>query len=252
MKAISILKPLEFSIETKEETWAQGATVHGLLKIKNLEATEHQLTDYQIALGYADIKKVHAKAKGCFKISQETDLLNQSIKSNALLEFPFEFKLDPNVTVSDKKASFHLLYGKADAPFHLQISILPQPLFLEMTKLLDTFFRFKVKEYKGTPKGIDFIFIPPTSREYATVESLTLSLALQEQDLVLDFNFIIKKLDLTGLAGITNKVLKENKVITKTFTPKEYLMGKGFLDQDKLLKAFELILGEVKRKEFFT
>lgn len=247
MKAINILKPLELSIETKEENWNQGATLHGIVKIKNLEAAAFELTDHQVALGYADIKKVHAKAQGCFKISEKIAIPNTTLSANGLFEFPFEFKLDSNIPVSDKKSSFHLLYGKAETPFHLQMSVLPQPLFLEIIKLFDTFFRFKVKEFKGTPKGIEYHFIPPASKDYAFVESLTLALTMKELDLNLDFTFNLKKFDLTG---VTNKITKEVKTISKTFTPKEYLMGK-YLDQDKLLKALELILSEVKRKELF-
>lgn len=248
MKAISILKPLELSIETKEESWIQGSTIQGLFKIRNLEASDYQVSQFKIALGYADIKKVHAKKADCFKIHDHLDLPQQAIKPNGILEFPFEFKLPPNITVSDKKASFHLLYGKSDSLFHLQIAVLPQPIFLELVKLLDTFFRFKLKEFKGTGKGIEFILIPPTSRDYASVECLSLALSTEEEKLILDFTFSLKKLDLTG---ITNKLVKEIKVISKTLSPKEYLMGKTYLDQDKLLKAFELILNEVKVKGLF-
>lgn len=249
MKAISIAKPFELSIETKDETWAQGAAVTGLLKIKNLESSDHEFIGHSVAIGHADIKKVHAKTAGCFKISQNVEVPAQKIKGKSSLEFPFEFKLDHNISVSDKKSSFHLLYGNLQSPFHMQLTILPQPLFLEIIKLFDTFFRFKVKEYKGTTKGIDYIFTPPTSREYASVESLSLSLSTKEQDLILDFTFNLKKLDLTG---ISNKLVKEVKTISKTLTPKEYLMGKNFLDQDKLLKSLEAVLSEVKRKELIS
>lgn len=247
MKGINILKPLELTLETKEENWHQGGTVHGILKIKNLEVIEYQLSDFQIALGYADIKKVHAKTPGCFKVGQKLDLTHEVIKPNSLFELPFEFKLDANIPVTDKKSSYHLLYGKADSPFHLQMTILPQPTFLEIIKLFDTFFRFKVKEYKGTTKGTEYIMAPPASKEYAFVKSIELVLASQNQDLSLDFTFQLEKLDLTG---VTNKLAKETKKSSKTLTPKEYMMGK-YLDSDKLLKVFENILSEVKRKELF-
>lgn len=248
MKGINILKPLELSLETKEENWHQGTLVHGILKIKNLESTDYKLEQYQIALGYADIKKVHAKTAGCFKIAEFINVPSEVIKGSGLFEFPFEFKLSANIAVTDKKASFHLLYGKVESPFHLQMMILPQPIFLEVIKLFDTFFRFKVKECKGTNKGVEYIITPPASKEYAFVESVNLLLTMKEQDLQLDFTFHLKKLDLTGVPGTTNKLAKEIKAVAKTLTPKEYMMGK-YLDQDKLLKAFEAILSEVKRKE---
>ena len=203
-----------------------------------------------MAIAFAEIKKVHAKSQGCFKINQKIDLVHQSISNNSTMEFPFEFKLDENLTVSDKKGSFHLLYGNMENPFHLQIAIVPQPIFLELIKLFDTFFRFKLKEYKGTTKGLDFILTPPSSREYAQVESLNLSFQMLEQSLKLDFTFNLKKLDLLAATqGQANKIIKDTKIISKVLNPKDYMMGKVHLDQDKLLKIFEEILKEVKTRQ---
>ncbi|MFZ4715736.1 MAG: hypothetical protein ACOYL6_18580 [Bacteriovoracaceae bacterium] len=243
MKAISILKPLEFSLETTGESWTQGSALKGLLIIKNQSESVQTLSDSLIALAYADIKKVHAKAQGCFKMAQTIEMKVNTINGHQTLEIPFEFALDPNTSVSDKKASFHLLYGKMEAPFHLQIPILPQPLYLEMLKLFENFFRFKIKEYKGTAKGVDYILTPPSSREFATVETLVLSFITEASGLKIDFTFNIKKIE---LVGTNTQVMKDTKLITKLLAPNEYMMGKTHLDQDKLLKIFEAILKEVK------
>ncbi len=252
MKAISILKPIEFSLETKGEAWAQGTKLEGILVLKNQEKIAVPLSDFKLGLGLADIKKVHAKTAGCFKLFDQIDLPKTTLEAGEVLQVPYTFHLDPNLPVTDKKSSFYLLYGKMDSPFHLALMITPQPLFLELIKLVDTFFRFKLKEQKGTNKGVDFIFLPPTSREFATVENMTLSCVLKEQDLVLDFTFNLKKIDMASIAAgaSSNKVIKETKTISRTLAPKDYLMGKTHLDQDKLLKMFEVIFTEIKPKHF--
>ena len=248
MKGLSLLKPLEFSIETAAEQWSQGAILQGVLKIKNNGSSDETISQYGVGIGYADIKKVHAKTPKCFKIADQTSITIGEIKSQDTVDIPFEFKLSPNIAVSDKKSTFFLLYGDLENPFHLQIPITPQPLFLEIIKLLDTFFRFKVKEYKGHHKGIEYKLIPPTSRDFSSVDTLQLSLMTEEQNLLFEFGFDLKKLD---MSGIKNTMIKERKLIKKELTPKEYLMGKTHLDQDKLLTFFESVMNEVKFKEMF-
>jgi hypothetical protein len=249
MKAISNLRKLELSLETNGENWVQGSVLSGTLKIKNSGTETESLKDFKVGLAYAEIKKVHAKASNCFKIKNSQELSKDSIEASSSFEYLFEFKFDPNITVTDKKGSYHLLYGALDNPFHLQVSVLPQPLFLEVMKLFETFFRFKLKEFKGTQRGVDFILIPPTAREFVQVDSLTVSPLLEGENLNIDFTFALKKIDLVAAStGGGNKMTKETKSISKTLTPKEYLMGKTHLDQDKLLKMIESVLSEVKIK----
>jgi hypothetical protein len=50
--------------------------------------------------------------------------------------------------------------------------------------------------------------------------------------------------------GSANKVIKETKTLSRTLSPKDYLMGKSHLDQDKLLKMFEAVFIEVKPRHF--
>jgi hypothetical protein len=247
MKAISNLRKLEFSLETQGENWVQGSTVSGILKLKNSGQESESLKDFKVGLAYAEIKKVHAKANNCFKVKDSQELSKDLIEANSTVEFPFKFNLDSNITVTDKKGSYHLLYGMLDNPFHLQISVLPHPLFLEVMKLFETFFRFKLKEFKGTPEGVDFILIPPSAREFVQVDSVTISPMLNGENLNLEFSFALKKIDLVAAStGGGNKMTKENKTISKNLSPKEFLMGKTHLDQDKLLKMIESVLSEVK------
>ena len=248
MKALSIRKPLEFAIETVGESWTQGSVLKSQIKIKNTGETSEALDLFGVGIGLADIKKVHNKIENCFKIQEQLALKLPPLKALDSCDFVFEFKLSPNIQVSDKKSTFFLLFGDLKNPFHLQIPITPQPLFLEIIKLLDTFFRFKVKEFKGCSKGIEYKLIPPTSRDFSSVECLNLNLMTKDENLLFDFNFDLKKLD---MSGIKTKLTKENKLIQKELAPKEYLMGKTHLDQDKLLKFFESVFSEVKHKEMF-
>jgi uncharacterized protein YxjI len=114
--------------------------------------------------------------------------------------------------------------------------------------LLDTFQRFKLKEFKGTKNGVEYKLIPPTSRDMANLDGLLLSMEMEGDTLNLTFEFQVKKLD---TSGVTNSIKKETAKIKKSLLPKEYLLGRDMIHQDALLKMFESVIGEVKIKNAF-
>jgi hypothetical protein len=113
---------------------------------------------------------------------------------------------------------------------------------------MDTFYRFKVKEFKSTKNGVEYKLIPPTSRDHANLEALHLTFSYQGENLQMDYEFQVRKLD---TASVTTKVNKESVKIQKILAPKEYSLGKEMINQDTLLKSIESVLGEVKLKSVY-
>lgn len=248
MKGAFFKTPLEWSIETPDESWQQGAKVRGVLRVKNHGSETLSLSSSGVGLAYADIKKVHAKAEGVLKPAPRTNFDKSELAPGETRELPFDLELPANCPVSDKKATYFLTYGSDAAENHLQLSILPRALFGKLTGLLDTFHRFKLKEFKGTKSGVEYKLIPPTSRDMANLDSLLLGLEMEGETLHMTFEFAVKKLD---TSGVTNSIKKETAKIKRSLLPKEYSLGRDMINQDSLLKIFESVIGEVKIKNQF-
>lgn len=248
MKGTFFNKPLEWNIETHEESWQQGSVVHGILRVKNHGAEAAELEQPGVGLCYADIKKVHAKAENILKSEVQAHIPEIMIRPGETKEITFALKLPDNCPVSDKKSTYFLSYGKNLTENHLQLKIEPKALYAKLIGLLDTFQRFKLKEYKGCKQGVEYKMIPPTSRDMANLESMTLTFKMEEADLLMDFDFQVKKLD---TSGVTNKINKASVKVSRRLTPKEYSLGRDMINQDQLLKVFEAVMGEVKLKSVF-
>jgi len=248
MKGAFFQKPLEWSIETPDESWQQGAKVRGVLRVKNHGAEAIPLNSSGVGLAYADIKKVHAKTDGVLKPAPQLNFPEENLAAGETKELNFELELPANCPVSDKKATWFLTYGKEAKENHLQLNIQPRALFGKLTGLLDTFHRFKLKEFKGTKNGVEYKLIPPTSRDMANLDSLLLGLEMEGETLHLTFEFAVKKLD---TSGVTNSIKKETAKIRRSLGPKEYSLGRDMINQDSLLKIFESVIGEVKIKNQF-
>lgn len=248
MKGTFFNKPLEWNIETKEESWQQGGVVSGSLKVKNHGADPVPLKNAGVGLCYADIKKVHAKIEGVLKPEVTLGLNQPELKPQESIELPFSLTLPENCTVSDKKGTYFITYGNGMIENHLQLKIEPKLLYGKLVGLLDTFYRFKLKEFKGSKKGVEYKLLPPSARDMANLDSLILTIASEGSNLNLDFEFQVKKLE---TSGVTNKINKETIKINRVISPKEYSLGRDMINQDQLLKIFEAVIGEVNLKSVF-
>jgi hypothetical protein len=191
---------------------------------------------------------VQSRSEGALKPSQKIAFAEQELLAGNELTLPFSFALGPNAAITDKKASFYLCYGNGFTEAQLQVKVEPKELFQKVTGLLDTFHRFKLKEYKANKKGVEFKFLPPTSREMANIDSLQLTYFMDGETLGMLFEFQVKKLDTTS---ITTKLNKEAVTIERLLPAKDYSLGKGMINQDKLLKTLEEVLSEVKMKAVY-
>lgn len=247
MKGTFFSKPLEWNIETVGESWQQGDTLKGVLKVKNHGTESVDLSDCGVVLAHADIKKVHTRAEGALK-AESTATFKGPVTAGADAQIDFSFNIGPNSPITDKKASYYLGFGKNFSESQLQVKVEPKNLYTKVVGLLDTFHRFKLKEVKAAKKGVEFKLLPPTSREMANIDSLLLTFSMQEENLVLKFDFQVKKLD---TSSITTKINKESVSIERSLLPKEYSLGRDMINQDQLLKTVEAVISEVKLKAVF-
>lgn len=230
------------------ESWQQGDTLKGLLRLKNHGTDKVDLTDCGVGLAYADIKKVHTRTDGALKPEDKISFKESEIQGGEEAVIEFSFNIGPNAAVTDKKGSLYLTFGKSFIEGQLQVKVEPKSLYSKVVGLLDTFHRFKLKEYKATKKGVEYKLLPPTSRDMANIESLLLTFSMEGENLNLRFDFQVKKLD---TSSVTTKVNKESVSLEKTLTPKEYSLGRDMINQDQLLKNVEAVLSDVKMKAVF-
>ncbi len=248
MKGTFFNKPLEWNIETVGETWQQGDVLCGTLRVKNHGTEAAELKGSGVALGVADIKKIQSRTEGALKPEQTLAFSSEVLNPGATTELPFKFPIGANSPVTDKRASYYLSFGKNCSDAQLQVRIDPNHLFTKVLGLMDTFHRFKVKDYKAAKKGVEYKLLPPSSREMANVETLLLTFSMVGENLRLKFDFQVKKLD---TSSVTTKVNKESVGIERELTPREHSLGKGMINQDQLLKNIEAVLSEVKLKNVF-
>ena len=248
MKGTILKAPLEWTVETSSESWEQGEIIKGILKVKNHGTTKVELKNMGVGLALAEIKKVQSRSDGAIQPNQTFALPQQELSASEEIHGEFQFALDSNAYVTDKKASFYLCFGSQFNEGQLQLRINPRNLFTKISGLFETFYRFKLKEYKGSKKGVEFKFTPPQSREMANMESMSLHFSFKEDQLILNFDFQIKKLD---TSSVTNKINKESVKIEKILAPKEYSLGKGMINQEVILKKLDEVLSEVKLNNIF-
>lgn len=248
MKATFFNKPLEWNLETTSESWQQGSEIKGKVSVKNHGTEAIDLAEAGVGLAFAEIKKVHARSEGALKKESESLLDSKTIAPGESTEMEFQLSLPENCPISDKKSSYFLIYGRGLSENHLQLKIEPRALFTKIVGLLDTFERFKVKEVKGNKNGVEYKLIPPTSREMANLDSLSLVLSMEGEILKIACDFSVKKLE---TSGVTNKINKASVKVKRELSPRQYSLGKDMINQDELLRTFKEILGEVKMSNVF-
>jgi hypothetical protein len=245
VKGAFFQKPLEWQLEVTGESWAQGEKITGVLTVKNTSSEAVGLSGAGLHIGVADIKKIHARDEKALKSEFQSLLSASQIAGGETLTWPFEFVISANAAITDKKASYYVTYGPSAKESSLQLNIVPRKLFGEITKVFETFQRFKPKDIKGVKGAVEYKLIPPTSREYAHVEALLLEQSLNNDVLQLKYTFKVKTLD---TASVTTKVAKDEKVFLQELTSKQYSLGRDMPNQDGILKALDEVLNQVKMK----
>ena len=249
MKGTIISKPLEYTIEALGEKWHQGDKLTGSLTIKNNGAEKVDLPFLKVAILEGNYKKVKAKnAKGWSSITEVVVAEKLTLNSSEEKNYPFEFQLAENSSITDKNGSLFLVYFDKEDEFpkgNIELVIEPKQLIKNVLQIFENFLRFKVKEIKSGKGSLEVKLVPPTSRELSNVDSLMLNISEIEKSLTLHYHFDFRVLNLTGATMQSEKTKKD---IENVFTAKEYLIYGDSVNQDFIVESVQKVLSEVKTK----
>lgn len=245
MKGTFFAKPLEWNVDVQGESWRQGDMVKGTVTLRNHSGDAVALDQVAVIFAQGNIKKVHARDPKAFQESSQLALSKTSLGANETLTLPFSFQLPTNCAVTDKRTSYYIAYGVGGREANLQLKVEPRLLFTEVSKLMETFQRFKFKEITAGKTGVEYKFLPPASRDWAHVESLLLTLSLEGEALHLDFCFNTKTID---KESVTTAIAKDKREFERVLNPREYSLGPDMVNQDGIMRALDGVLAEVKSK----
>jgi len=212
MKGTLFLKPLEFSLFAEGESWNQGDTISGKLKIRNHSSETVSLEGLHVSFGWGDLKKVHQKSPEAFDLLNRAALTTPALKSQDSVELDWKLQTHLNFPITDTTSSVFLLYGLGDATEklgQLQVSIKPAPIIQEFLKAVTIQFRFVIKTLKASKTGVNVKLSPPAARAFSNVEQLMLRFDLDETNLNVDYEFQVKSMSATPGPSDLKKQKKE-------------------------------------------
>jgi len=245
MKGKIKLQQIELSIDIAGENWSQGDFIEGQFEINNLAPNEIKLDQYAVSLALGDFKKVKARHAKAFSIIDTVTAQQEN-------KLAFSFHLAEDCPITDKNSGLYLLYGNRESIENgsfLQLNIRPQKILIDFTQIFQSFHRFQEKGFKNKKGYLEVKFIPPKSREYATIDGLNCLMRIKDKNLELKYLFKVKNLSYAAAGNVAmSKKLVE---IEKILTPSEYLFYADAPDQDKINASILAVLEQVKSKSFF-
>jgi len=256
MKGSFFQKPLEFKLFINGESWNQGDSITGTLAVKNHGSEEVSLSDIQLHFAYGLYKHVKAKSADAFKILDSAPIgQSQTIGAGQFgEELKWKIQLKKDCTITDKTGSIYVLYGcglkdckDALAMGQLQITVLPNPLFLEYVEVFNLNFNFIEKFKKAKADFVEVKLAPPSGKTHASIEHLMLHFRMNEEVLEVKYTFNVKKID---ASTSTMKLKKEKKSYQQSFAPEEYLQSNKKLNRDFIAKSITDIIEQLKSIEY--
>jgi hypothetical protein len=236
------------------EKWNQGEIIKGNIEITNTSTHNIDIQSTKIQLCYGDFKKVQQKSKNAFQIVSTVDInLNQQLKPKSSLKGLFEFETGLNAFITDKKGSLFILYypkmvNDSLEFAHLQLIIQPHFILDEFSKILEMFFRFKLKEVKNSSGGTIYNYLAPSSKEFSNLDSFDLVFKFHEdKSISIETLAALKKIE---VSSSVNKLKKYKKEFTHVLTPKEYFLAPGIMNQDRIIQFLNEILNQIKMNIF--
>lgn len=250
MRSTFFQQPLEHQIEVEGENWNQGEVLNGKLRIRNMSTQSVTVKTVQIILAYSLKKSIREKTDLAWEI-QEKKVLTQNISLSSKEEetFKWSIKLKSDCPISDKLGSLFLLFGDANVLSiggRLDLKINLHPLLQNFLQTFTTQFRFLEKHQKRKSDWTEIKLIPPESREFPNVESVSCLLRIQDEKLEAIYKFKMQGL---GRSGQQMKVTKKNRTIEQTINKENYLQQGGFPNRsyfrDKINEALNIARPEV-------
>ncbi len=249
MKAMTFVKPLEYTLEAEGEKWQQGATIKGTLKVKNHSTENVEIRGPLVTLSEGHYKRIKAKEKNAWKVLSTIKLDESfSIKDQDIKNYSFEFHLPQDCLITDKGGSLYLAFfeGSETWPIgHIELVVGPKMIISQILEIFENFLRFKVTHIKSAKGAVEVKLTPPTSRDFSTIDSLILNIAEVDENLTLKYLFNVRVLDMTGA---TMQAQKKTKELEQKFNSKQYFIYGESLNQDFILESLTSVLNEVKPK----
>lgn len=208
MKGQFFQKPYAFKLEVQGESWQQGQTLQGTLSTQS--TSSDPIPPVFVALAHGQIKK--AATIDSFTVLEKKCA---SPNSTGTFSLAWEFPLDINCPITDKNSSLYLIYGQdpsnktTQQPGLLQIPIHPCQLIQDYLKILQIDLRFVLKTLKSNKGTVEAKLSPPTSKNFASLEYLTLRFQHQAATLQLSYQFNLQAVDASSGSVSLTKAKKE-------------------------------------------
>lgn len=252
MKGTFFNKDIEFSLEINGETWKQGDTISGNLKILNRSSESVGISKIGCFLAIGNAKKIKEKHAAAYALLDKSLFGEEDVLApNTDKKLDFNFELSKDCHISEKASSLHLLCGidgeKIDVG-SLRLSIVPFEVISQFLEIFENFYKFKVKSLKPKKNFIEATIAVPPSKEFTGVEQLKLMTRMDGENLELNYRFKVKKLDFSAQS---TKVKDEVVVVENILTPKQYHIYGSAINQDEIISHLDNVLGNVRVKSFF-
>jgi len=240
MKGVFFQQQVEYGLEVAGEEWRQGDPLSCVLRVKNHGSAAKSLSGVSLSLAVGNLKKIKQKAEDAFTTIAAADLsISSEIEPQQDLSFDWTFKIDNNFSIADKASSPYILFGPADGEEsngQLPVALQPHPHIQVLHRILETTFRFVLKQQRSAKGWVEAKFKPSSAPRFSTLEHLMLYSRFDGDDLVLRYVFHVKRLAATA----SSVGLQKSKVETKQqLDSARYLFPGGIVNHDPLEAAIE-------------
>lgn len=243
---------IEYLIQTNQEQWNQGDLVEGTLTLKANSDVAHfsSLKSVHVALAVGNFKKIKARQNDAWAIVKQIELpFEKGKKMGDDISFDWNFRIERDGPISDKKEGVYLLYGNSltPPPGHLELPLMPHPMIKEYLNIFENFHRFSIKEIKNKKGQLEVTFRPPISKEYSTVDSLNcLIKTAHEEKMSITYTFTVRSLQ----ANFNDTSVEKKKKEFTQVLEKETLIRFGGINQEGIQQAIKSILDQARPKMF--
>ena len=229
MRSTFFQQTIEFKIEVEGETWNQGDVINGELKIRNLGNETVFLNAIHLILAHGLKKAIKEKSDIAWETSEKL-ILNKdiSLPSNKEELFKWSINLKTDCPITDKLGGLFLLFGGDDVMSvggRLDLQVNLHPILQNFLQTFTTQFRFLEKYQKRKFDWTEVKLIPPESREFPNMESVSCLLRVCDERLEVNYSFKMQGL---GRSGEQMKVTKRKREFKQTILKKNYLQHGGF------------------------
>lgn len=241
MKGTHFKQPLEYKIEIAGESWKQGSNVQGTLEVKCHSGEDISISRLGVQLSYCTKKKL--KEKDLAGISE----IESSLRSGDSTSLDFNFTLSEKCPITEKSKSLYLIYGDLDNPFDsgfLEIEVTPSKTITDFIQTFEQFFRFKLKTLKMKKNVIEAIATPPASKDWTSIQKMSLQFSMEGDTLLVNFIFSLKKM---SFDSSVEKTKDEKREVSLSIGKSEYERY-GTFNQEAIQKMISDVLEQIRVK----